>query len=182
VYDDKYVNSSSSARRAALCFEILLALLICSSVESKAGDNLTIARSSFATAVAEDKSCRPIGQTFHLSSGAPLYFWTQVEGTSAALATLRAQHVLPIQHVWSLLVGADSLGARPIPLEVGSPETVDKLENEIGKQKFFDWRTWSHKTWLVPGVWQVRVTDNQFHPLSCGDSNPECVFEIEVER
>jgi hypothetical protein len=184
VYDGECLlrQSFSSFRRALFCSEILLTLLFGTTVESKAGDGLTIARSSFAIGVAEDKSCKSIGQTFRMSSGSPLYFWTQVQGTSAALATLRSKHALPIQHVWSLVVGTDSLGARSIPLEVGNPETIDKLELEVGKQKFFDWRTWSHKIWLVPGIWQVRVTDSAFHPLSCGETNPECVFEIEVER
>jgi hypothetical protein len=121
----------------------------------------------------------------HASANHPLYLWTRLKGTGAALAELRAKGKLPIRHQWTSSTGtlripsAVEVPTDAITLDVGRPESFDPLQLEVTSRGFFDWRTWSMKQRAFRGLWVVSVVYANGEPVTC-DGIP-CRYSIRVD-
>ncbi|WP_054773918.1 DUF2914 domain-containing protein [Methylogaea oryzae] len=69
-----------------------------------------------------------------------------------------------------------------IDVPVAHRELLPGLRRELRDQGYFDWRTWSSKDNLLPGVWRVRVVYADNAPVLCGDGGERrpCEYSLEV--
>lgn len=121
-----------------------------------------------------------------------LFLWMNIHGRSEALKKLEEAGKLPIYHKWSRMTicGADKLGSQPllnelslidtIPIPAGKNELLEELQNEISKNSYFNWRTWSMKENARSGKWIVEVVYADHSPVKC-PGNTDCVYEITIE-
>jgi len=123
----------------------------------------------------------------------PFYFWMRVAGKEEALKELRKAGKLPIKHLWLLVVGRRYLSPGKaaaqvnefriidsIPLDASKRERLRELGVELEKRHFFDWRTWSFKNRIYPGLWAVRIVYADGKPILCGN-NKHCEFIIKIK-
>ncbi|WP_337996938.1 hypothetical protein [Oleispirillum naphthae] len=120
---------------------------------------------------------------------APLTLWTRISGTPEALQ--RLEHGgLPLRHVWMRQApgGLESDGAPEVidevPLDIAGIEALRaKLRQEVAQRGHFDWRTWSTKQNLRPGIWLVRLLYADRSPVACrsdGRMIEDCLIRITV--
>jgi hypothetical protein len=149
--------------------------MLTASIASHAQVSLRVADAAWTSRVVElDPSDRlHDGPT----AGRPIFFWTLIAGTQAALDRMREQGRLPIWHRWTTWVGdvvpaEETVEARDrIKLGVGILEVTGKLQLEVVERDgSFDWRTWSMKEHLAAGYWQVEVVDALGVPIPCVQS------------
>lgn len=102
----------------------------------------------------------------------PVAFWTVLSGDAATLKWLRENGRLPIKHVW-VRVGAmsatpetpDEVGRDPEAIRVGTIRHLRRLRAEVAQANKFDWRTWSTKSALLAGKYEIRVTFANDEPV-----------------
>lgn len=119
---------------------------------------------------------------------APIIFWSRLEGRETALATLRDKHKLPIRHQWRRYAGwqeafEDREPIDEMALDVGRDTVLAGLQLEFTNRGFFDWRTWSRKDVLSPGVYTVVVVYADGTPVPCAPSvasSRGCQFSIAI--
>lgn len=103
--------------------------------------------------------------------------WTTLAGDTNALQYLQDTGKLPIKHIWTRRVSGRPFGAqdsdpsqdtveedkisifrgKPVKISVGTIRDLVTLQWELISKKFFDWRTWSHRSNPVSGVYDVKV-------------------------
>jgi len=114
--------------------------------------------------------------------GNALCMWTTLRGGQPALEHLKQQGKITIVHKWrykkfrwkteriNVSIGRDA------PLDAA---TLQKLAYEIEAQGYFDWRTWSKKTHVIPITYTVTVVDGFDDPIAC-EVGTTCEREITV--
>ena len=158
------------------------------SASARSEPSLRVAEVAWTTSVADRSYVDHLTAT--VDANTRPYFWTRLEGNSAALETMRREGRLPIQHRWIHWIGGrwpDS--TREVPTEeweakllaVGQIEIPERLAIEIESRQYFDWRTWSRRQTLTPGLWEVEVVDNDGMPLPC-KGRDLCRIMIEVKE
>ncbi|MFA5180805.1 MAG: hypothetical protein WC405_05755 [Syntrophales bacterium] len=122
----------------------------------------------------------------------PLYFWMAYEGNKAALEHIKKKGALPIRHRWSVWIAGDEESEQPdltyresIPLSVGkdSKKILTALEGQVNKGKNLRWRTWSMKSNVSKGLWQVEVLYEDDSPVKCRKNGKieGCVYTIYIK-
>lgn len=112
---------------------------------------------------------------------APVYLWMKIVGGKKALKTLRKKGRLSLRHIW---IKEDEEG-QVIKKEVvqldkkGTKGILKKFSLELKTNQFFDWRTWSVKHNLSPGLWRVQVVDNAGKPIPCVEGL-DCTFNLQI--
>ncbi|BBL70027.1 DUF2914 domain-containing protein [Methylogaea oryzae] len=148
---------------------------------------IEIAATAWAAEV--DKSRRqPINPLAVGRARQGVFLWMQVKGSAAALDKLAAEGKLPIRHKWFRetisRVRPEGVTAMTdqIDVPVAHRELLPGLRRELRDQGYFDWRTWSSKDNLLPGVWRVRVVYADNAPVLCGDGGERrpCEYSLEV--
>lgn len=159
--------------------------------EQDPNQSVLVARAIFTDAILPTKD--PSSELTTIARGQQPYFWTLLSGNQAILDALKQQHKLPIYHSWRREVGGlpttTELPGKmeaDIPLDLGAPETVSKLQSEIDQSDVqrFTWRTWSHKLSLASGVWDVslRFADGTYvNCLQQDGGNRPCFYRLKVE-
>lgn len=122
-------------------------------------------------------------------SVAPLTLWTRISGSPKALQRIE-QGGLPLRHVWMRQApGGVEADAAPevideITLDIAGVEALrTRLRQEVAQRGHFDWRTWSTKENLRPGIWLVRLLYADRSPVACRSDNrmiEDCLIRITV--
>lgn len=119
---------------------------------------------------------------------APLTLWTRISGTPQALQRLE-RGGLPLRHVWMRQVGGElstdtDVVVDDIALDVAGLDALRaRLRQEVTKRGYFDWRTWSTKAHLTPGMWRVRLLYADRSPVPCRQGDrviADCWIRITV--
>lgn len=122
----------------------------------------------------------------------PILFWTRVAGSEEALEVMRSEGRLPLWHRWESWIGHEIPDVDTLTpddekeLAVGGIDFPDSLAREVAILGRFDWRTWSRKRHVWPGVWAVQVVDARGDPLPCDPglilNQRGCRFMITLDR
>ena len=78
---------------------LLLVFCCCIVLPARAQDDIRVARAAFAGGVA-DRAPGPALLMGQRAAPGPLWFWTELTVSKAALADLRRRNLLPLQHRW----------------------------------------------------------------------------------
>ena len=120
---------------------------------------------------------------------APIMFWTKVHARQDALESLSKEGRLPIWHQWFVSCGDEYLVdqlEKPIDAiklgNISSETIVPKLQSEIKKQGYFDWRTWSEKENVSSCWYRVKVVDNKNKILYCKEIEKSCELTIKIDE
>lgn len=111
--------------------------------------------------------------------------WMLVRGSPELLEQMKQdpQGRVRIRHVWTKYLSASVRIELDQILYVGRKVDLRKLDNEVTRQGFFHWRTWSDKVNLSPGEWTVDVLWESDEPVLCTASDgvkSPCSFSLEV--
>lgn len=174
--------------RTARTFVALLALVLPNATQ--AAPSLLVAEVVWTSSVTDRSYVDRLEVT--IDAGTRPFFWTRLEGDRAALEVLREQKRLPIRHNWIHWIGGrypDMSRELPIDeaddqkqVDVGRIELPERLAIEVDSRNYFDWRTWSRRAALAPGIWEVRVVDGRGDPLPCKSMRVCRVMITVVER
>ena len=102
----------------------------------------------------------------------PLYLWIRVRGNRAALDRLEAEGALPIRHRWYRTIGSELIDQeatfdQKLAIGSGKQSTIGALRREVEQTGYFNWRTWSNKESISPGLWEVRIVSDDGERVLC---------------
>ena len=141
-----------------------------------ASSGLAVTQWRFSDRLAADPNQPPQGD---IAAGRPLYLWLVLDGTGAAVDSIRSSHGLTIQVHWV----RDSTSGAPdlvTQLTVGRPGLADTLQQQVRRKGFFEWHSWARKDTVSPGPWTVSLTYPDGRLLLCGQDAQPCRFQISV--
>jgi len=163
------------------------------STVSRAQDLLRVSDAHFAREVDSGSKSYSQPVSGHFNETPPLYFWCLIKGTRAAFQRLVTENKLPIVHVWELRVGTTRIVAQDlakseldglevkfsesIPTDITDEKVLSAFGIEVQTNGEFNFRTWSKKENLLPGVYQVRLLYQGREPVFCDGGKP-CEFRI----
>ena len=122
--------------------------------------------------------------------------WTTLAGDTRALQYLQDSGKLPIKHIWIRRFYGKPLSSqdadpsqdtiqedkirlfrgRPVKISVGAIRDIVTLQWELISKKFFDWRTWSHRSDPISGIYDVKVCYKDGSPVT--DGSKPFVFSV----
>ena len=180
-------------RTQLLFVAVILGVLLALPKVSGAADGLRVEDAHFVRFVDPIKKSYGEKVSGHFKEAPPLYFWCLIKGTRAAFERLVAEKKLPIIHVWELRVGSTRRVAQDlassdldglelkfsesIPTDITDEKVLKALGIEVRANGDFNFRTWSKKENLLPGVYQVRLLYQGKEPVLCQGGKP-CEFRI----
>ncbi|MFI4988034.1 MAG: hypothetical protein ACHQF3_11395 [Alphaproteobacteria bacterium] len=145
-------------------------------------EDYLVARGAFAGSIEGREPMQAVAPPARAAPG-PLWFWTEIRVAASALAALRADKALPLQHRWYAdiagMPGPDLQPDFSRPLEMIDEEKLQRLAGEAKARGFFTYRTASCRANLREGHWIVAVTDANGRTLACADGRM-CRFEVDV--
>ena len=147
--------------------------------------SLTVTGATLCTNV-DDGDRSPVGRlaTDDTVVRGPVYLWTVLSGNLETLRNLRERKLLPIRHRWFYAPALkfqevdDNQLTDPEPVRIGRIEHFAKLRDEVLDKNVFDWRTWSGKSNLLPGIYVVAVTYQDGSPVLRNDTGKPCVVRF----
>ena len=164
---------------------IVLAVLSASTTALATDSLITVSEFAWTDKIADGQYVAKYDATAPLQ---PIYLWMRLRVETAAFDTLCAAGKLPIRHKWFHSLGSALMFedtqclTDAIPLAVGDVSQLQPLKRELDHQGFFDWRTWSMKEHIRPGMWIVRLVYADNTPVLCGDDGQQpCEFSIEID-
>ena len=122
--------------------------------------------------------------------GAQLYLWLKLRGDTQALELIRASSGLPIRLRWTWFVGESAIGdsgslVDEFSINAGRAEELRKLEWQVARKGYFEWRTWGNKQNIRPGYWEVELLfaagPQRGQPVLCGPERRPCKYSIHVD-
>lgn len=122
-----------------------------------------------------------------VSDAEQLYFYTLVQGNKNALKILETQGKLPLRHKWYHYYGAtpnpegSQTPTDAINLNIGKVQILSKLKAEVSNSGHFNWRTWSMKQNISPGLWVIRIVYADGSSVYCKDIDAPCEYKILIK-
>ena len=126
---------------------------------------LTVSAAELCHGINEDRDPEGILKIDDVVGKRPIYLWTVLSGDLQTLRVLKERGLLPIRHRWYYspalkfdeVPSVDQL-VDPKPIRAGTINHLAKLRSEALLHQVFNWRTWSQKSNLQPGIYVVQVT------------------------
>jgi len=123
-----------------------------------------VERESFCKGVREWEPVDPLTGTAEMGKGEGLFLWMEIKAGERALTMLEAKGQMPIYHAWASEKGITDIIDIGIN-EKNWMEKADAIRNQLKRQGFFTWRTYSAKRNFRGGRWYVSILDANRKPV-----------------
>ncbi len=141
-----------------------------------------VERESFCKGVREWEPADPLTGTAEIKKGEGVFLWMEIKAGERALTMLEAKGQMPIYHAWASEKGVTDI------IDIGIKEKnwrqkADAIRNQLKRQGFFTWRTYSAKRTFREGRWYVSILDANRKPVrkvgsGTEPSRPEIVIRF----
>ncbi len=131
-----------------------------------------VERGSFCKGVQGHEPMNPFSGVAEIKKGEGLFLWVEIKAGERALTMLEAKGQMSIYHAWASEKGVTDI------IDIGIKdknwaEQANAIRNQIKKQGFFTWRTYSAKHNFKEGRWYVSVLDANKKPVRKTGSGTE---------
>lgn len=153
-----------------ICFLILSGYLLPEQLQAKPLIEIVDLKWCRGITVSDDqeKNKEPIDicENGGLFSGSKLYLWMKVKGYQEALDKLRQGGRVTIIQRWRFHYYGSESDRIDLSMRKLSPDIINKLQQEINRKGYFDWRTWGAKDNLKARRYEVDFLDEYSRPLN----------------
>jgi hypothetical protein len=137
-----------------------------------------VERESFCKGVQDREPMNHFSNVAEIRKGEEVFLWMEIKAGERALTMLEAKGQMSIYHAWASEKGVIDI------IDIGITkqrwiELSGAMKNQIRKQGFFTWRTYSAKRNFKEGRWYVSVLDANKKPVRKVGSGTEA-FRPEI--
>ncbi len=158
------LNNSCSIPKTFLLAISILVLPFFINTHANAQPLFEVERESFCKGVREWEPVDPFTGVAEMKKGEGLFLWMEIKAGERALTLLEAKGQMSIYHAWASEKGVTDI------IDIGIKgktwkEKADAIRNQLKRQGFFTWRTYSAKRNVKEGRWYVSILDANRKPV-----------------